>query len=118
MYDPEGSECGACQNKWEDTSLPDSCPACGSEDVYLVYQEIPELDEDLERVYLAEQRIPRDERGIHFPTEIVAWLALHGVTDEAEINLYAEWWFAISSAREAEQSKRLDQQRAETETDD
>lgn len=109
LYEGNDVECHHCQEVYNtpDWEAEDAgtCPKCG-------YPVIPELDEDELLLYMAEQHIPRDERGVHLTAHMLAWLKLWGIKKRPLQRELEEIFFTISSSREAANADRMAKARA------
>lgn len=119
LYKPTGCACLACEKTWHYSPAGRSrCPACKGTDVEILYPEIPWLDAELALVFEAEQRIARDERGIHLDTCMESWLARHGVTEVDELCKWEEMFFAIASEARAVAAEQMEKMRTGNKDED
>ena len=91
----------------------EACPQCSSTEIAEYWPRVPDLWEDpeLALIYIVDQHIPRDERGVLMPRELVAWLRLHGVRDRVEILHWERWLGLLGSIRARHQELAYDQPR-------
>lgn len=120
-YEPQRGQCAACGEVDRWPSVPPGhavpCQHCRSADLEPLYPEIPDLQREPGIVLMlnAESRIPRDERGIAFPGQMVSWLRLHGVRKRREQLLWEEWFARIAAIRREIEQEVRDEQEAERE---
>lgn len=100
--DDEGLVCGDCEHEWREIELGDGekCSQCGSRAVSGARKTIPYVtDPGVWLIVAAEGRIARAENGAILSSEMVAWLALHGVSRPAEVREWEDWFLAIGGIR-------------------
>jgi RNA polymerase subunit RPABC4/transcription elongation factor Spt4 len=112
--DDAGLACRRCEHIWQSLLFGDAekCPECSSRDVGPARKTIPDLASTPEIAILcaAEQRIPRAENGAILASQMVDWLALHGVTDPREVREWEEWFVTIGSMRSQIEAEVMDLQ--------